>query len=398
MERGRLAGLLAPFRAGAPAGGAVVEEAEPARFMSAFAHAVHGKANVFLANPAWRSRERADLERLAVVGGPCGDRGWLMIPTGGSAGEIKFARHDGWTLAAAAGGFREHFGMGRINSVGVLPLHHVGGLMAWMRSAMTGGTYLPWPWKEAESGNFPAPLPPDCCISLVPTQLQRLLASEPAVAWLRRFKAILVGGGPAWDALTEEAARLRLPLSPGYGSTETAAMVAAVRPAQFLAGMRGSGPALPHARIELADGVVRVSGESVHRGYFPDFSGGGSWISGDLGVFGADGSLRILGRQDDLIVTGGKKVSPSEVEAALRLSGEFEDVAVIGLPDPEWGQLVVACHPAGPRPPSLDRAREALAGLAAFKHPKRYAEIAPWPRSPQGKINRAELARLASGG
>jgi O-succinylbenzoic acid--CoA ligase len=396
MERGRLAELLAPLRSGEPSGTPVIEEAEPARFMSAFAHAVQGEADVFLANPSWRARERADLLRLQVGAGR-GDRGWLMIPSGGSGGELKFARHDGWTLAAAVGGFRGHFGMEQINSVGVLPLHHVSGFLAWMRSAMTGGAFLPWPWKEAESGRFPSALPPDCCISLVPTQLQRLLSSAASVEWLRRFKVILVGGGPSWEGLTEEAARLGLALSPSYGSTETAAMVAAVRPGEFLAGMRGCGTALPHARIDITDGVVRVSGESVHRGYFPGYDSGRSWTSGDLGAFGADGSLRILGRQDDLIVTGGKKVSPPEVEEALRLSGEFEDVAVIGLADPEWGQAVVACHPAGMRPPSPERVRQALSGLASFKHPKRYAGIDPWPRNAQGKIDRAELARLASG-
>jgi o-succinylbenzoate---CoA ligase len=160
--------------------------------------------------------------------------------------------------------------------------------------------------------------------------------------------------------------------------------------------MRGCGAALPHATIELVDGVVRVSGESVHRGYYPGFDAGGSWTSGDVGFFGTDGSLRILGRQDDLIVTGGKKVSPSEVEAALRLSAEFEDIAVIGLEDSEWGQVVVACHPAGMRPPSPARLKEALSGLASFKHPKRYVAITPWPRNIQGKIDRAELSRLAS--
>jgi O-succinylbenzoic acid--CoA ligase len=395
LERSQLAELLAPFRVGEPARGPVIEEGDPVRFMSAFAHAVGGEEDIFLANPSWRSRERGDLARMTGAGGP-GERGWLMIPSGGSGGQVKFARHDGWTLASAVGGFRGHFGMERINSVGILPLHHVSGLMAWMRSVMTGGTYLPWAWKKAESGKFPASLPADCCISLVPTQLQRLLASEGAVAWLRGFKVILVGGGPSWEGLTEEAARLRLPLSPSYGSTETAAMVAAVRPGQFLAGMRGCGTALPHARIELVDGVVRVSGESVHRGYYPEFGAGGTWISGDLGSFGADGSLRISGRQDDLIVTGGKKVSPSEVEAALRLGGEFEDIAVIGLADPEWGQSVVACHPAGMRTPSAPRVKEALSGLASFKHPKRYLAISPWPRNAQGKIDRAELARLAS--
>lgn len=319
-----------------------------------------------------------------------------MIASGGSGGGLKFARHDGWTIAAAVGGFCSHFGMERVNSVCVLPLHHVSGFAAWMRSALTGGTFIPWPWKDAEAGRFPAKLPPDCCLSVVPTQLYRLMATETGAAWLRRFHMILVGGAAAWEGLVDQAAALRLPLSTSYGATETLAMVAALKPEQFLAGLRGCGNPLPHARIDIVDGVIRVAGESIFRGYFPDILEERSWTSGDLGAFDA-GSLVVLGRRDDVIVSGGKKVPPAEVEAALMASGQFDDVCVIGLADPEWGQLVVACHPAGARPPSQEAVRSALSGLESFKHPKRYMIVSPWPRNPQGKIDRKRLLVLASG-
>jgi O-succinylbenzoic acid--CoA ligase len=395
MERSDLAGRLASLRTSGRSPGGVVDAAEPARFMSVFADAVSGDKNVFLASSAWPARERAELDRLAALQGG-GDKGWLMIPSGGSGGGLKFARHDGRTIAAAVSGFCRHFGMERVNSVGVLPLHHVSGFMAWMRSALTGGVFLPWSWKEAEAGNFPKEVPPDCCLSLVPTQLQRLIALENGPAWLRKFRVIFVGGGPAWQGLIEEAGRLGLPLSICYGSTETAAMVAALKPDQFLSGIRGCGAALPHASIEIVDGVVRVTGESVFRGYFPAHLDGRSWTSDDLGSFEA-GSLVIHGRRDDVIVTGGKKVSPQEVEEALMASGEFEDVAVFGLPDPEWGQVVVAFHPPTARPPRKEIVSAALSGLEPHKHPKRYAIVSPWPRSPQGKVDRKLLAKGASG-
>ncbi|MGA2016199.1 MAG: AMP-binding protein [Opitutaceae bacterium] len=397
MERRELAGLLGAAPAPSGAASRAVAEADPGRFMDAFARAAADGGSVFLANPGWRQAERAELGRLLGAGG-CGERGWLMIPSGGAGGGLKFARHDGWTIAAAVDGFRRHFRMDRVNSVCVLPLYHVSGFMAWMRSALSGGTFVPWSWRDAEAGRFPADVPADCCLSLVPTQLQRLLATGGAAAWLRRFRIVFLGGGPAWDGLLDEAARLELPLSPSYGATETAAMVAALEPGRFLGGQRGCGPALPHARIDIADGgAVRVSGGSLFRGYFPAMADERSWTSGDIGAFDASGSLVILGRSDDLILTGGRKVHPPEVEDALRASGEFDDVAVIGLPDPEWGQLVVACHPAGMRPPRPDRLEAALSGLAPFKRPKRYAGVSPWPRNAQGKVDRAELARLASG-
>jgi O-succinylbenzoic acid--CoA ligase len=397
MERGQLARLLGAHSAEATGISRSIEDADPARFMSAFAQAVADGGDLFLADPSWRAAERARLAQF-LGAGASGDRGWLMIPSGGAGGVLKFARHDGWTVAAAVRGFCSHFGMERVHSVCVLPLHHVSGFMAWMRSALTGGRFLPWDWKEIEAGRFPPGPVDDACISLVPTQFQRLLASDDAVTWLRKFRVVFVGGGPAWEGLLDEAARLEIPLSPTYGATETAAMVAALRPGEFLNGPRGCGTALPHARIDLTEGgLVRVSGESVFRGYFPEFRSERLWTTSDLGSIDPRGNLTIHGRQDDLILTGGKKVVPAEVEEALRSSGEFDDVAVIGLPDPEWGHAVVACHPRLAHAPDARRVEEALSLLASFKHPKRYVSISPWPRNAQGKINRAELARLASG-
>lgn len=397
MERARLAEILARHAtcAAAKADALVfVEQAEPARFMASVSGAVAGARNVFLANPSWTAKERSDARAIAVDG-DAGESGWLMIPTGGSGGEIKFARHDGSTLSSAVEGFRRHFAMERVSAISVLPLHHVSGFMAWMRCALTGGSFEACSWKDIEAGRPPTAVPERCCISLVPTQLQRLMGSRASVAWLRNFSAILVGGGPAWAELLEVAAGLGLPLAPSYGATETAAMVAAVTPEQFLGGMRGSGMALPHARITTAEGMVRVDGPSVFRGYFPSFQAERTWETEDLGEFGPDGSLRILGRRDDVIVTGGKKVSPGEVETALRASGQFEDVAVVGVPDIEWGFVVVACHPATATVLSMDEVHAALSGLAAFKRPKRFAAISPWPRNAQGKIDRAALTRLA---
>ena len=371
---------------------AVVDE-DPGAFLASFADAVAAGGEVFLANPAWRSRERQELAALMQASEPASE-GWLMVPSGGSGGRLKFARHDLGTLEAAVRGFQRHFGMGRVSSIGVLPLHHVSGLVAWMRSVLTGGTYIPAAWKELEAGRLPERIPNECCISLVPTQLGRLMASPASADWLRRFRVIFVGGGPAWAALTERAAELRLPLSPCYGATETAAMATALRPEEFLRGVRGCGSALPHASVDFVQGVVRISGESLFRGYYPERSASRSWLTEDLGGFNGDASLVILGRRDSVIVTGGKKVSPQEVEAVLRRSGQFEDVAVIGLPDPDWGEAVVACHPPGA--PRMGEVEAALAELEPFQRPKRYVAVSPWPRNDQGKIDRADLARLAA--
>ena len=174
-------------------------------------------------------------------------------------------------------------------------------------------------------------------------------------------------------------------------------MVAALAPSDFRSGARDCGTALPHARLTIApDGTLRISGESVCRGYFPGAGSGREFATDDLARFDERGGLEILGRRDALIITGGKKVDPLEVEAALRASGEFADVAVVGVPDPDWGQAVVACYPAAGRPPNLSKGAAELRKLASFKHPRRYAAVSDWPRNAQGKINRAALAQMAA--
>jgi O-succinylbenzoic acid--CoA ligase len=189
--------------------------------------------------------------------------------------------------------------------------------------------------------------------------------------------------------LLAEAAAARLPVALSYGMTETAAMVTALRPAEFLAGTRSSGAALPHMHVSTdAGGVLRVAGDSVFRGYWPEWNDAREFITEDLARIDERDHVHVLGRRDAAIITGGEKVRPADVEAALRASGEFSDVAVIGVPDAEWGEIVVACYPAGARPPDRVKACAALAGPA---RPKRFVAVADWPRNAQGKINRVAL-------
>lgn len=373
-----------------------------AEFMAALARAVAGRGSVFLADPAWKEAERAVLaEAVAVARNePADERGWLMIPSGGTTGRVKFARHDAATLAAAARGFAVHFAAPVVNAINILPRHHVSGLMPWMRCALTGGEHVVGDWKRIEAGELPdVPGEGAWFLSVVPTQLQRLLGSARAVEWLRKFRAVCVGGGPAWAELLAQGATRRLPLAVSYGMTETAAMVTALRPEEFLAGERNCGAALPQARVSIgADGAVRVAGESLFRGYFPAWrEEREAWVTGDVGELDARGRLRIFGRRDAAIITGGKKVDPAAVEAALRATGEFEDVAVVAVDDAGWGQAVMACYPRGGREPDLERVRERLrARLPAFKRPKRYVALAVWPRNAQGKLNRAAVAEAAA--
>lgn len=406
MERAELSQALHAWRSrgkGARSRGPTqVSEADFARFMTKFADGVAGDSDVFLCDPNWGATEKAEVEVLlkSKSENPKSNmsRGWLMIPTGGSGGKLKFARHDQQTIAAAVTGFARHFGLSRVNAAGVLPLHHVSGFMAWMRCALTGGEYRPLDWKALEQGTLPE-LPARAdgwVISLVPTQLERLLRQPAATAWLAKFQIVFLGGAPASPGLLDRAARAKIPLSPGYGMTETAAMVTALRPGEFCAGARDSGTALPHAQVSVkADGTITVAGNSLYRGYYPEWRTAEAWDTADQGRLDEQGHLQVAGRRDDIIITGGEKVNPAEVEAWLRDEGGLTDVVVLGLPDADWGQLVVAAYPASSCADPGDLAR-LMAHLAPAKRPKRFVPLKSWPLTGAGKVNRAEVARLVS--
>ena len=357
----------------------------------------------FLIDPQWSAAERTRIEGLlagadSIQPNARSPRGWLGIATGGTSGGVRFARHDEISLSAAVADFCRFFSLDRVNAVDVLPPFHVSGLMSRVRCIATGGRHLACDWRMVEAGERPklGTVGGAWVISLVPTQLQRLLAAPGGIDWLRGFHSIFVGGGPAWPELTEAAAAARLPLALTYGMTETAAMVAAIKPAVFLAGERIWAEPFPQTRITLtAEDVINIEGPSVFCGYWPDLRLERTFETADLGRLDGRGRLQVLGRRDAIIITGGKKVQPAEVEAALRATGRFADVAVIGMPDPQWGQAVVACHPnMGPGEPDLSAVQRQIEPLLApYKRPKRYFAVNNWPRTEQGKLNRAELAR-----
>ncbi|WP_044151064.1 AMP-binding protein [Leptolyngbya iicbica] len=326
----------------------------------------------------------------------------LHIPTGGSSGNIQFATHTWETLAASVWGFCRHFDCDRTNAYCLLPLYHVSGLMQAMRCLLSGGRLVIQPFRELLAAQDIEPLTDPSFLSLVPTQLQRLLASDhDFTPWLRQFTAILLGGAPPWPSLLQTARHRQLPLAPTYGMTETASQVATLLPQEFLAGHAGSGRSLPHAHLSILDeagdplpsqqvGRIAIAASSLAltRGATPIPS---PLLTGDLGYLDAAGFLHVVGRETTLIFTGGEKVLPQEVEAAMLATGLVQDCAVLGVPDTDWGERVVAVITTTEPDPEI-RLRSALqAQLSPYKMPKRWLVRAELPRNAQGKLNRAAL-------
>lgn len=405
----------------------VLIEPDPIRFLAAFLAACQQPSRVWLANPQWGLEEWQQVADQccpdAIVGQvphrlwgdsthysetkkilpPNNGQTQILIPTGGSSGNVRFAVHTWDTLAASVQGFQQHFQCDRVNAYCVLPVFHVSGLMQAMRCLLSSGQLVIQPWRSLRTDGPIATPTKNIFLSLVPTQLQRLLQSDQdVVPWLRQFTAILLGGAPAWSALLQTARDLRLPLAPTYGMTETASQVATLLPQEFLAGNTSSGRSLPHADITIRDatgnclppaktGWITIRATALasryrHTTLTQPFQ------SGDLGYLDPAGYLYVVGRGNTLIITGGEKVLPEEVEQAILKTGLVQDVVVVGVPNTVWGEVVVAVVQPKMGDGNRDRLQAALKPfLSPHKIPKHWFAWPSLPRNAQGKINRANI-------
>jgi O-succinylbenzoic acid--CoA ligase len=252
-----------------------------------------------------------------------------------------------------------------------LPLSHVGGLMVLLRSAIYATTAVLGPADALEDVTL---------ASLVPTQLQRLLAAGPPAG--PRLRAILLGGAGASRALLERAAAAGLLVAPTYGLTQACSQVAVAEAGDT----ETSGFPLPGVELEIAaDGEILVRG--------PVVAGGGTLRTGDLGRLDDRGRLIVSGRRAELIVSGGENVAPAEVEAVLEQHPTVAEAGVFGRPDPEWGEAVVAAVvPCNGAPLDAEELRAfCRARLAGFKVPKAIESVGVLPRTASGKLRRGAL-------
>jgi len=282
---------------------------------------------------------------------------------------------------------------GRHNWLLNLPLHHVGGFSVVSRSFFSGtnlavagarfSTEETIGWLQ--SGKVEG-------VSLVPTTLSRLLRANADSSFLR---LALLGGAPAGPEY-EEAAALGWPVRATYGLTENSSQAATEK----LAG-GGMWP-LPGVELKIEAGEIHLRSPFLASGYYrqgklePLPSHDGFFPTGDFGRF-AGGALEVEGRKSEMIISGGVKVFPAEIENALRGLPGLHDAAVSSLPDVEWGEIV--CLAFVSESLSAETVKSYLAArIDPRKIPKVWAKLTAIPRSALGKVQRAslreEIARL----
>lgn len=331
----------------------------------------------------------------------------LIVETSGSTAAPKRVLLSAAALRASAEATAERLG-GHGRWLLALPAHYVAGAQVLVRSIVAGTEPVVLAGARFDADAFVEAT--DRLVqdgdalprytSLVPVQLARLIEAangdpaHPAAVALRAYTAILIGGQALAEPVRTAAAALGARIVRTYGSSETAG------------GCVYDGRPLSGVRVRITeDGLVELGGPTIADGYLGDpartastfaVDDGVRWYrTGDLGELAGDGVLRVRGRADDVIISGGVKVALGDIERAVRMLPGFADAAAVAVTDHEWGQraaVVVAGASA-----SLRRLAEATdaAGLPAAGRPVLLVELDTMPLLASGKPDRRRLAELA---
>ncbi|WP_084253160.1 AMP-binding protein [Devriesea agamarum] len=351
----------------------------------------------------------------------------LVVPTSGSTGTAKAVAHSLASLKASWDITDRALGGAGV-WLCLLPPTHIAGIQVLCRSLAAGyepgladlsQTFTPDHFLHAVEAfhvHAQSQGAPRRFTSLVPTQLQRLINAATADAATARsiadalssFDAILVGGAATSPDLLEDACTLGAHVVTTYGSSETAGgCVYDRRP------LRG-------VQLTLRDDRLLIDSPTLGLGYlFPDGHAdlfprplptsdlarldptASTTVTGPITSATPDVLLTVLGRADDVIISGGQKILPQDVERALATMPGVREATVVGIPDPEWGQAPVAllvCSPeAGKQLPSRDDVRNHLRslGLKRWHTPHRLLAVEELPRLGIGKIDRSAATDLA---
>lgn len=335
-----------------------------------------------------------------LVAGLVDDDIALVVETSGSTDAPKRVLLSGAALRASAGATARFFGGTHGQWLLALPATYIAGVQVIVRSLVAGtqpavvppGGFTPQAFVDAARE-----LDPDrpWFTSLVPVQLARLVdAAEhdrSVRAALGAFERILLGGQAAPAELLDRAAGLGAHVHRTYGSSETAG------------GCVYDGRPLDRVRLRIVDDEVQLAGPMLANGYLDDpdrtarafevDADGVRWYrTGDLGALDDEGRLRIRGRADDVIISGGVKVALGEVERAVRGLPGLGDAVVVRVADPEWGERAAVASGGASVPLDLLAEATDAAGLHPAARPVRLLVLDPLPVLASGKPDRRAIA------
>jgi O-succinylbenzoic acid--CoA ligase len=345
---------------------------------------IHAKAT-----EAEQARQRRLVDE-AVRRGDIRDGDAFVLFTSGSTGPARGIIHTRESVMAAARASESNLGWREDDAwLCCLPLAHTGGLSIVMRCLLAGRRVILGEDAQAIAGATLA--------SLVPTQLAALL-EDPAWRPPSQLRAVLVGGAAATKALVDAAVERGVPVRLTYGLTETFGQVATAREpggvprvlegvmidATHDGGLRAS---------RVAPALLRVRGPMLARAYLDGVPIAPALVTADVGYVDRD-AVHVIGRADDVIISGGENVHPIQVEAVLAATPGVREAAAFGVPDPRWGQIVAVAIAADERFDREGALAQWYAALPAHARPRRIVTLDELPRLPSGKLDRRTVAAL----
>ncbi len=340
-----------------------------------------------------RSTEAAEKQRPSSP-----DRTVLGVHTSGSSGAPKAAALTYANLIFSALGANR---MIRLQPgdrwLLTLPLYHVGGLGILFRCLLAGAC-VSIPDDPREIVRSMKRLGATH-LSLVPTQLRRVLSDPDRDEALPGLKSVLVGGAATPDDLIDQALGAGLPLQLTYGLTEMGSQVATSKP-------RGARPnslsVLPFRSVRIKDGAILVRGETLFAGYVVDghvksaVDEAGWYHSGDMGDFDRDARLVVSGRIDDMFISGGENIHPGVIEAAANKIDGIDRSLVVSVRDAEYGERPVLFVQYSSEPlAEADVIGKLGQSLPSFMLPIAVLELPEIDELPLGKVSRRRLQGFA---
>ena len=294
------------------------------------------------------------------------------------------------------------------------PMFHVGGLLCGSMTTLLAGGHLVLQRGFDPQAVLDAVAKYRVSVSFGVPAMLLFISQHPGfeTADLSSLRLVAVGGAPMPEPLLRQYASRGIPVHQGYGMTETASMITFLHPDRSRDKLGSSGTPPLMTEIKLVDvmgdevtgagatGEICVRGGNVMPGYWnrPEataaaFTADGWFRSGDVGYRDAEGFLFVCDRLKDMVISGGENIYPAEVESVLYDHPDVAEVAVIGAPDAQWGERVVAViAPKAGRTVTLEGLREfAQSRLARYKLPKELRLVEALPRNPTGKVLKAKL-------
>ncbi len=331
----------------------------------------------------------------------------LLVYTSGTTGQPKGAVHTAASMDANLVAAIDAQGLSaQTRTLAVLPLFHVGGLAIQVLPTLAAGGVVRLHERFDADAWFDDVEQWRPTTSLLVPAVMRALVTHPRWAWadLSSLQFVNSGSQIVPRALIEAFHTRGVPVAQVYGSTETGPVSIVLRPEQAVANVGRAGwPALGVQVRLAADGEVLLQGPNLLRGYHrgkPAALDGQGWFhTGDLAERGADGGYTVVGRSQELIISGGENIHPAQIEELVAALPGVAECAVVGLPDTRWGEVpvlvVVPIDGAGPDDAALRAVWEGR--IARFKWPRHTVQLPALPRTALGKLRRDALVAMLTG-